>query len=36
MWVYTTVGWRFFEVEYTQQGILIIKEKNTLSNLEKK
>ena len=26
MWVYTTVGWRFFEVEYTQQGILIIKE----------
>lgn len=29
MWVYTTVGWRFFEVEYTQQGILIIKENKT-------
>lgn len=26
MWIYTTVGWRFFEVEYTQQGLLIIKE----------
>ena len=26
MWVYTTVGWRFFEVEYTQQGIPIIKQ----------
>ena len=29
MWIYTTVGWRFFEVEYTQQGIPIIKEKKT-------
>ena len=29
MWVYTTVGWRFFGVEYTQQGILIIKENKT-------
>ena len=29
MWVYTTVGWRFFEVEYTQQGLLIIKENKT-------
>ena len=29
MWIYTTVGWRFFEVEYTQQGILIIKENKT-------
>ena len=26
MWIYTTVVWRFFEVEYTQQGLLIIKE----------
>ena len=29
MWIYTTVGWRFFEVEYTQQGLLIIKENKT-------